>query len=266
MRKYLLLFTGFVLSLVFLSETYAANKNQENNDELYAVITKIEGSVSFKPENTSKWIKTRIGLGLRKGDSIKTGDNSKTTILLEGGTIFKITQNSVIELEKLYINLSKKTSDIQIKIQEKGSLLSFVSKMKTTRMGVKTPVATVSIRGTGLSIDVLDENTASVAVFEGKVTVKDFVEEAGLPKNDNELMLAFLHEISVKPDQVTTITKKGINKPQIITGDELLAKKEDFKQLKTTSEETQKIWAKSNYQQRKTERTIIRKEAIDQGE
>ncbi|MFH0807316.1 MAG: FecR family protein [Elusimicrobiota bacterium] len=263
MKKNLFFFIFLFLSFSFLPAALIA---ENDNDELYAVITKIEGSVSFKPENTAKWLKTKIGLGLKKGDSIKTGDNSKVTILLEGGTIFRITQNSVLELEKLLINLSKNTSEIQVAMNKKGSLLSYVSKMKVTKMGIKTPVATVSVRGTGLSVDVLDENTASVAVFEGKVVVKDFVEEAGLPKDDNELMLAFLHEISVKPDQVTTITKKGINKPQKITSGELLAKKEEFKQLKAHSEETQKSWVKANYAQRKTERTKVRKEVIDKSE
>lgn len=240
--------------------------NAQNTDkELYAVILKAEGNVRFQPENTSKWFKAKAGLGLKKGDLIKTNDNSEATVILEGGSIFKISSNSIIKLETIIINLSKKTSEIQVTMPQKSSIISHINKMKSARVSVRTPVATVSIRGTGLSVDVLDENTADIAVFEGKVVVKDFVQESGLPKDGDELMLAFLHEISVKPDQVTTVTKKGIGKPQKIQGS-LLVKKEEFKRIKASSDETLKSWSGSTYEQRKAEREKTRNEAIAEGE
>ncbi|OGS24255.1 MAG: hypothetical protein A2297_02360 [Elusimicrobia bacterium RIFOXYB2_FULL_48_7] len=263
MRKKILVLS-VILSAFLVFAAMVANTQKTGND-LCAVIMKVEGTVQFQPENTAKWLKAKAGLGLKKGDSIKTSENSQTTVILEGGTIFKIAQNSLIKLEQISVDLSKKTSEIHLALSEKGSIISHVNKMRSTMMNVRTPVATVSIRGTGLAVDVLDENTADVAVFEGKVVVKDFVREAGLPADHNELMLDFLHEISVKPDQVTTVTKKGIGKPRKIQGD-MLAKKEEFKKLKSASDETRKTWAKSTYEQRNTDRSKTRDEVIEKGE
>ncbi|OGS22069.1 MAG: hypothetical protein A2252_02615 [Elusimicrobia bacterium RIFOXYA2_FULL_39_19] len=232
---------------------------------LYAVVTKIEGTVVFQPENSTKWHKAKTGLGLLKGDTLKTSVNSRIIIVIEGGTTFKIEQNTKIQIEALVTDFKSKKCEVGLNLPEKGSVYSSIPKNKKNRFSIKTPVCTASVRGTGLAVDVIDEETTSITVFEGKVIVKDFVAEAGLSADGNEMLLDFLHEISMQADQTTTVTTKGINQPEKIK-DNQLAQKEEFNKLKQESENIQKSWNKTSFEKRNTDRNAVREEALSKGE
>jgi len=207
-------------------------------------------------------------MGLKQNDRIKTEINSNVTVVIEGGALFRIEENTTVQLLNLVSETEKKKKIIksQIGIPQKGKVLSYIRKFVGTQnnhFSIKTPVCTASVRGTGLAVDVEDEETTHIAVFEGRVVVKDFVEDSLLPQDNEEFLLLFLHEISMKPNQMTTVTKKGIKKPFKLTG-KMIDSQQEIADLKKHSIEIEEAWKSTARSERNHNQKKVREAAINE--
>ena len=252
----------FIIGLYVNSE----KKQADSNPDFCAMLMKAQGEVFFKAESKKGWLKAKQGMGFTAGDTIKTGSKSLAMIVLEGGTVFKIEQLSEIKINMLNIKLSQNRSETELEMGNKGALLAHVNTPKKTKtqFNTKTPTGLVSVRGTGLSIEVKNEEETEVVVLEGRVIVKDFVQESGLPEKNDELLLMVLHEMSVKPNYAATVTKKGISKPKKLSEETLAGKKKELEELKAVSRETQSEWSKTTPEARSQERQKIRNAVLSE--
>jgi len=76
---------------------------------------------------------------------------------------------------------------------------------------VRTPTVTAAVRGTGFTLGVNGKKTR-VALFEGKLIVKDFIREAGMSSDPNGMMLDFLADVDISAGQVIDYDGEAVTK------------------------------------------------------
>jgi len=230
--------------------------------EFYGTITESENEVFFQPEGRTKWYPVINKLGLKTGDKIKTGKNSSAILVFDDGSSLKIKQNSIIKVDELSLDFAKKIAKISCNAPKKGSFLANVKHaLFKPKFEIKTPIAVAAVRGTDLVIET-DEGSTEIMVFEGRVLVKDFIEDSALPDDGNELLLTFLHEVSLKRNRRVKVTKSGISKPRRIKKKTARMLKEELETLKKHAAKQQKETAVKSRDERQKERKKIRDKVL----
>lgn len=185
-------------------------------------VTKLAGQVSLLPAGSTVWVLASQGLEVEQGDRIKTAASASCEITLEDGTFVIVNEKTETEMEEL--NFESKTESIFATVKLwAGGILANIAKLKQkSRMAVKTPVATVAVRGTEFSVE-QEGDATHVAVFDGEIRVRDIAtqatQERGLPTDSQFLMMDLLMEMGMTRDQQTTVKKgAGVSKPAPLAG------------------------------------------------
>lgn len=185
-------------------------------------VTKLAGQVSLLPAGSTVWVLASQGLEVEQGDRIKTEAGASCEITLEDGTFVIVNEKTETEMEEL--NFEPKTESIFATVKLwAGGILGNIAKLKQkSRMAVKTPVATVAVRGTEFSVE-QEGDATHIALFEGELRVRDIAtqatQERGLPTDSQFLMMDLLMEMGMTRDQQTTIKKgAGVSKPAPLAG------------------------------------------------
>ncbi|MDD5066945.1 MAG: FecR family protein, partial [bacterium] len=202
-----------------------------------AIVMLFKGDVQILPAGSAKWAKPVVGMSVKAKDIIKTGADSWLNIAFANGSIMRVSQNSTVEISLLSYDTKKKILKSESRINIMGKVIASCKKLKKDQntYDFYTPTAVAGVRGTELMVDVKDQETTYVAVFEGKLIVKDLVGEQGISKDDNEMMLDFLREAVVNNNQVLEYKKgKGLPKAKAM-GKEYDADKKLSKQVKEES-------------------------------
>lgn len=76
---------------------------------------------------------------------------------------------------------------------------------------IRSPTVTAAVRGTGFTVQVQGKKTR-IALFEGKLIVKDFIREAGMSSDPNGMMLDFLADIELNKGQVLNYDGDAVTK------------------------------------------------------
>ncbi|MEM9731884.1 MAG: choice-of-anchor C family protein [Pseudomonadota bacterium] len=93
-----------------------------------------------------------------QNDVVSTGDGASISITFEDGTIFTLAANSRMVLDEMIYDPSANDNSVVFNLIE-GSFVFIAGQVaKTGGMEVKTPAATMGIRGTTVKIDIVTEN------------------------------------------------------------------------------------------------------------
>lgn len=139
-----------------------------------------------------KTLKAKPGMLLTSGDKVITKEG-QVSFVLEDGTSVALKNDSVF----IVGNKSKHEQPTG----EGSYIFSRLSKQGSQSWSVKTPVYTAGVRGTGFTLAVKGKK-ARLALFEGKVIVKDFVKESGFSSNNNEFLQDFISDMSMNAGSV----------------------------------------------------------------
>ena len=151
----------------------------------------IIGDVYVKTQN-SGWQKAELGQILPEGVSIKTSENSFCEIAISSGAVFRLKDNTVVQLVALTENSQNNRSKLKL---INGTILSKVKRItyKST-LNIETTTTTLGIRGTEFYVETKsnkDYSNTKLMVHQGKVNVK-------LNLNLSQAMLANPHLKSIK--------------------------------------------------------------------
>jgi len=122
-----------------------------------AIVSKLKGTVEVRVQDAS-WVPARIGMILREGDELRTGDTGTAETLLddEGKTgRLEIKPNSHLRFNTLTWDEStgERTTLIDFAL---GTVMVYVNKLKgESRFEVNTPTATIGVRGTRFKVKVI---------------------------------------------------------------------------------------------------------------
>lgn len=132
------------------------------NDYVGKVI-KVKGNPQLKRDG--QMVRLQRGSKVKLKEIISTNKGEFVTVQMNVGHKIYVFPNS-----KLEINLQKKKTHIQ---QYMGQLWLKVKPLeKEEAFTVQTPSAVAGVRGTGFSMQVVDETVSAICVCEGKVEVE----------------------------------------------------------------------------------------------
>lgn len=211
------------LSLIFVSIPSLSSDNA-------ASVSFLEGS-AFKSKNGKDWKPLSKGDSLRVGDSVKTGTKSRLELTLPDGSKVRFSENTNFKVEASFFKDEARNFGVKMFL---GKVWAKASKAKKdSRFEVKTANAVAGVKGTTYRIDVQEDTSSLVRVYDGEVVVGSLpigIEGKGRkPKYvPGPTEVPGPHEVTmeewsyiVKSWQQVTISPKGIaSKPVSFTQEE----------------------------------------------
>lgn len=157
-----------------------------------------------KVHEGKKTLKAAPGMLLKEGDTITTSAKAKAGILMADGASFLLGPNTSFEIKKNSAYMQNAGASSMIFKGQRGA----------SKWEIKTPVTTAAVRGTEFTIT-NDARRTRLVLFEGKVIMKDFVRETGLPSDANELMQDFLTDVEINAGTAFTFDGDAVKKEKI---------------------------------------------------
>ena len=160
----LALVIGITLAaLVFYSSATAAGDS--------AVVTMLDGKaqVTSKGHPATSLKKSDT---VHKGQEIRVGERSRLELRFPDGTIMRFAERSVIKMDDLAFDAKNKSKKVRVDM-ERGKLWASVRKLVSSdsKVEVKTVNAVAGVRGTVYRVNVEDDSSALVKVYDGSVYV-----------------------------------------------------------------------------------------------
>jgi len=200
-----------------------------------AVVTRLDGSASVFANGAKVGTPLKKNTKIMKGQEVKVGERSRIEIKYPDGTVMRFAERSVIKMDD--ISYDSKTQNKKVRVDlGSGKLWANVKKLATadSRVEVKTVNAVAGVRGTVYRVNVEDDNSAMVKVYDGSVNVTGIPKEAAktagqytapVPVAGPSEVPPPYHEVSmeewtviVKAMQQVSISPQGVaSKPQDFT-------------------------------------------------
>ena len=204
-------------------------------EESAAVVTRLDGSASVFAKGSKAGAQLKKNDKIMKGQEVKVGEKSRIELKYPDGTVMRFSERSVIKMDD--ISYDSKTQNKKVKVDlGSGKLWANVKKLTTSdsRVEVKTVNAVAGVRGTVYRVNVEEDNSAMVKVYDGSVNVSGIPKEAANPVGQFTAPVPIAgpsqvpppyHEVSmeewtviVKAMQQVTISPQGVaSKPQDFT-------------------------------------------------
>jgi len=215
------------LAVLVVPQAVLADESSGND----AIVTVIEGSARVYTKGSTQGKELKKGDPLKREDEVRVADKSRLEMRFPDGTIMRLAENSRLKMSELAFN--KKTSTKKFKVDLGiGKLWANVKKLLTedSAVEVKTSNAVAGVRGTVYRVNVEEDKSALVKVYDGTVYVANPPREtggpgAGTPPHEvagpHEVPPPY-HEVSmeewtaiVKAMQQITISPQGVpSKPE----------------------------------------------------
>lgn len=204
-------------------------------DDSAATVTRLEGNASVFPKGGKAGTSLKRNDKIMKGQEVKVGDKSRIELKYPDGTVMRFAERSTIKIDDITFDSKAQSKKVKVDLGG-GKLWANVKKLVTSdsKVEVKMVNAVAGVRGTVYRVNVDEDNSAMVKVYDGSVTV------AGVPKEAAKSSEQFTapvpvagptavpppyHEVSmeewtviVKAMQQITVSPQGVaSKPQDFT-------------------------------------------------
>jgi len=160
--------SGLLLALLTVTDAMAAC------DSVAGRLATIEGQVTLQAAGTSAWQAAVLDQSLCKGDTVRTGERSRATVVLVNQAVLRIDQNTAMRLD----NISGEAEEKSFLSLLKGTLQSFSRKPRSFE--VSTPYLNGSIEGTEFVFRT-DDGESELTVIEGTVLAANEKGSASVP-------------------------------------------------------------------------------------
>lgn len=130
-------------------------------------IVTIENQVDRSPPQT-RWLKARLGDPLRYADQVRTGELSRAAIELSAGGVLRMSEFTSLRLQPP----PNERPEGKAQITFARGVAYFFSRSEE-EADIKTPGASLNIRGTEFVIEVGADGKTSIAMVEGEVELRN---------------------------------------------------------------------------------------------
>ena len=218
--------------------------------DVSATIIAIEGDVTVKTDDSAEWKPAVINQQLRQGAYIMTAFESNCEIEFMDKSKMKIRELSKIQVNKFTSELKKVDTEVTL---YNGKVRATVHKDvdKNTNFQVKTPVSTISVRGTEKEITVHPGFGTQVHTITGVVEVSNNLgQKVNVAKNETTTVQT---ETSIPDNTSRVITEDSkVN----VTNQSLTTEEKKFvetftdtrTEVKTASEEVKGILEETKHE------------------
>ena len=164
----------FLAALILFAAMYSpfAVAAEKAASTTAATVTAIEGSARVFVNNKASGRPLKRGDILRKEHEVRVGDSSRIELRFPDGTVMRLAERSRLSLRE--VNYDKRTESKNVKVNlGVGKLWAKVKKLATpdTSVGVMTGNAVAGVRGTVYRMNVEEDNSSLIKVYDGSVYV-----------------------------------------------------------------------------------------------
>lgn len=161
-----LLLTGFTAASAFA-------------DDSAAVVTRLDGKASVFTKGGKGGSPLKKHDKIMKGQEVKVGEKSRVELKYPDGTVMRFGERSTIKIDDITYDSKTQSKKVRVDLGG-GKLWANVKKLVTSdsKVEVKTVNAVAGVRGTVYRVNVDEDNSAMVKVYDGSVAV------AGVPKEE----------------------------------------------------------------------------------
>ncbi|MDA8098873.1 MAG: FecR family protein [Nitrospiraceae bacterium] len=137
-----------------------------------AVVTRLDGKAQVFAKGDKKGKPIKRNDHIKKDEQVKVGEKSRIELRFPDGTVMRFAERSSIKMDD--ISYDGKTQDKKVRVDvENGKMWANVKKLVTpdSKVEVKTVNAVAGVRGTVYRVNVDDDKSAMVKVYDGSVYV-----------------------------------------------------------------------------------------------
>jgi len=207
----------FMLTMILLALGYGCAKRVTTEIVLpegkTAKIVFVVGDVFVRPVDEPGWLAARVGDVITEGTRIKTYENSYCELVISSGTIFRMNDNSELQLAALPRDDKDNRTFVQLftgKLFAKSEKVAYRS-----RDTIQTETATLGLNGTGL-LAWAESGRTDVQVADGLVNVRMNVDSpttAEIPPELKKVMRKIDRGVNIREGnkvEVSTDKVRGI--------------------------------------------------------
>jgi FecR protein len=229
MRAFIYKVTRIVIAAVLI---VGISVSMGSADDSAAVVTKLNGSATVFTKGAKTGTPLRKNNKIMKGQEVKVGEKSRLELKYPDGTIMRFAERSVIKMDDISYDSKTKNKKVRVDLGG-GKLWANVKKLATpdSRVEVKTINAVAGVRGTVYRVNVDEDNSAMVKVYDGSVNVTGVSKEqptapgqvtAPVPVPGPHEVPPPYHEVSMEEwtvivkamQQISISPQGGASKPQ----------------------------------------------------
>ena len=167
------------LSLVFMAFPATAGTVKVDVGSGNAAVTALTGKAIVTRAGAPKAVKLATGVLLSAGDRITTGTGARLELKLPDGSYLRFDERTTFKLVSMVGSKKSKNRKISISLVV-GKTWARVAKLFGKKRGgfsISTRTAVAGVRGTTFRMNVNEDNSAVVKVYDGEIEVKKKTEE-----------------------------------------------------------------------------------------
>ncbi|NQT24923.1 FecR domain-containing protein [candidate division KSB1 bacterium] len=144
----------------------------QTNTQKKGLVTFADGQVKRKASETMDWQNAPVNTEVLSGDQMRTYRQSRAELNLAEMDVVRLAPRTIIDIVKLYEETKDKQVETAIHL-EQGELWASVHKVEAdTKFDITAPISAAAITGTVLRLNVADDTTTQLKVYEGEVKIK----------------------------------------------------------------------------------------------
>ncbi len=199
MRK---LIRGFVISLS-MALLFSLSAMAADNE---ALVTRLDGTAQAFTKGAAAGTPLKKGDVLKKDQEVRVGEKSRIEIRFPDGTVMRFSEKSSVNLNDVFYNKQSGSKSVKVGLSV-GKLWANVRKLTTSdsNVEVRTSNAVAGVRGTVYRVNVDEDKSAMVKVYDGSVYVANPPREATTPAGalQQPVQVSGPHQVSPPYHEVT---------------------------------------------------------------
>jgi len=170
----------FACAFLFASPAHPA-KSAENK----VLVTMIEGTAKSFASGAVSGVRLKKGDRLSREHEVKVGEKSRLELRFPDNTVMRLSERSTLKLSEISYNKETGSKNIKVGLSL-GKMWAKVKKLVTSdsMVEVKTVNAVAGVRGTVYRVDVEEDKSAMVKVYDGSVYVASPPREVPKPASE----------------------------------------------------------------------------------
>ncbi len=141
-------------------------------DDDAAVVTRLDGQATVYAKGQKTGASLHQNDRLMKGQEVRVGERSRVELRFPDGTVMRFAERSTVRMDDILFDPKTQEKKVRVDLTG-GKLWANVKKLITSdsRVEVKTVNAVAGVRGTVYRVNVDEDNSAMVRVYDGSVYV-----------------------------------------------------------------------------------------------
>ena len=147
-----------------------------------AVVTAIQGTARIYTKDSTAGRLLKKGDVLKRENEVKVAEKSRIELRFPDGTVMRLSEKSHLKLSELSFNKQTDSKNVKVDLSL-GKLWANVKRLATSdsSVEVKTTNAVAGVRGTVYRVNVEEDTSALVKVYDGTVYVTNPPRDASKP-------------------------------------------------------------------------------------